>query len=698
MAIQRRPARSRAGGLLLPLLGAVLALGVLAISKWEGVWVSQRAGWTGFNCLHPMKRHCTHKYRDWGVEMVEHEPNFTAAAGEHGPNRFQMTRSHCAGAACDDDLATCWCPRNTTYGRIPAPIEAPQGSPPVREGRMMGGWCQPNITGWGTVDPDLLFGPEGWCTAQEPKHRCDCYLDGYGGPTCEERYEQFCLNQCNGRGECLHGYCKCDPGWHGIDCAHQSAFADASQPGREAQRPWIAEHVHTPAARDFPPGATRKRPLIFVYELASDYSTLLMQYRQERNGCTSRHYVQGNQTELSSWTFNVEPGFLEALLQSEHRTLDPEEADYFYVPALTSCYIEPVRGVADSVRDFWYGVHEIRVHGVTNILLEASHWIQSHHPYWDRRGGRDHIWLVSHDEASCYVPAAIRSSIILTHWGRMDGPNHTTTTGYWEDEYSTEFHHPHWAPDGFLWKFQGHQCYDPVKDLVVPLMKNPDHFHKSPLLGGTTRNRTILAFHRGLVQMGWPPYSRGIRQRLVNASLEHGWKEKHNILIGEYADIPGDYSELMASSVFCLVVPGHGWSARMDDATLNGCLPVIIMDDVVVSFDSVVDLSAFTVRIAQQDVEKLPEILQAISEERRQEMRAAMARVWNRFTYSSYRPYAKRIRELQQQNAAEREAAGLRPEDPPLSLPATVADLDPSADDAFGTVMAWLYHRIPRTR
>lgn len=43
---------------------------------------------------------------------------------------------------------------------------------------MMGGWCQPNITGWGTIDPELLFGPEGWCMAAEPKHHCDCYLDG----------------------------------------------------------------------------------------------------------------------------------------------------------------------------------------------------------------------------------------------------------------------------------------------------------------------------------------------------------------------------------------------------------------------------------------------------------------------------------------------------------------------------------------
>ena len=136
-----------------------------------------------------------------------------------------------------------------------------------------------------------------------------------------------------------------------------------------------------------------------------------------------------------------------------------------------------------------------------------------------------------------------------------------------------------WAPNGFLWKFEGHQCYDPVKvlhavarcapallcsellccavvvcrhalcravgaaaralpragwhpqstsphslapsqppltsaaaaaasphrpqDLVVPLMKNPNHFHRSPLLGGQARNRTILAFHRGLVRPAW---------------------------------------------------------------------------------------------------------------------------------------------------------------------------------------------------
>ena len=118
------------------------------------------------------------------------------------------------------------------------------------------------------------------------------------------------------------------------------------------------------------------------------------------------------------------------------------------------------------------------------MMLEAFHWIKAHQPYWcaalaalrhaarawrwqlhgcvsarvpaafyiatvarlaahcpphphacrNRRGGRDHIWLSVHDEGSCWVPAAIRPSIILSHWGRMDA-NHTSGTAYGADYY-----------------------------------------------------------------------------------------------------------------------------------------------------------------------------------------------------------------------------------------------------------------------
>jgi hypothetical protein len=39
-----------------------------------------------------------------------------------------------------------------------------------------------------------------------------------------------------------------------------------------------------------------------------------------------------------------EPLLLELMLGSAHRTLDPEEADFFFVPALTTCWFHPIAG------------------------------------------------------------------------------------------------------------------------------------------------------------------------------------------------------------------------------------------------------------------------------------------------------------------------------------------------------------------
>ena len=61
------------------------------------------------------------------------------------------------------------------------------------------------------------------------------------------------------------------------------------------------------------------------------------------------------------------------------------------------------------------------MHGA-NMLLEAKTWLQQAYPFWNRTGGKDHMWLVSHDEGSCWVPSELRPSIILSHWGRKVGP------------------------------------------------------------------------------------------------------------------------------------------------------------------------------------------------------------------------------------------------------------------------------------
>lgn len=50
------------------------------------------------------------------------------------------------------------------------------------------------------------------------------------------------------------------------------------------------------------------------------------------------------------------------------------------------------------------------------------------------------------------------------------------------------------------------------------------------------------------------------------------WWGKHRITIGEKApdDLKLAYSEALASSKFCFVLPGDGFSARLEDAVLHG--------------------------------------------------------------------------------------------------------------------------------
>jgi hypothetical protein len=52
------------------------------------------------------------------------------------------------------------------------------------------------------------------------------------------------------------------------------------------------------------------------------------------------------------------------------------------------------------------------------------------------------------------------------------------------------------------------------------------------------------------------------RQHIANVTVTHLRSEK--------------YYEELASSIFCGVLPGDGWSGRMEDSMLQGCIPVII--------------------------------------------------------------------------------------------------------------------------
>jgi hypothetical protein len=128
-----------------------------------------------------------------------------------------------------------------------------------------------------------------------------------------------------------------------------------------------------------------------------------------------------------------------------------------------------------------------------------------------------------------------------------------------------------------------------------------------------------------------------------------------------------------------IALPPQGWTARIEDSLLHGCIPVIIMDNVQVGscacwglplpqllhaarassqelpapgappalltssvpaprpaqaqFESVLDFSQFSVRIAQRDIPHIPQILLAVPQQRVVAMQEAISHVWQRLSY-----------------------------------------------------------------
>jgi glucuronyl/N-acetylglucosaminyl transferase EXT1 len=76
---------------------------------------------------------------------------------------------------------------------------------------------------------------------------------------------------------------------------------------------------------------------------------------------------------------------------------------------------------------------------------------------------------------------------------------------------------------------------------------------------------------------------------------------------------PGErsYVDMLFNSTFALLprACGYALSYRMVEAMNAGCVPVIISDGYVLPFSEYLDYESFSIRIAEADVEIIPEIL-----------------------------------------------------------------------------------------
>ena len=80
------------------------------------------------------------------------------------------------------------------------------------------------------------------------------------GEKCGTKLDrQVCPNLCSGRGKCVRGQCHCRGGAYGADCSLEISAQETVQISKMA---YPNRQVGSPEV-----GKSRKRPLVFVYDL-----------------------------------------------------------------------------------------------------------------------------------------------------------------------------------------------------------------------------------------------------------------------------------------------------------------------------------------------------------------------------------------------------------------------------------------------
>jgi putative beta-1,4-xylosyltransferase IRX10 len=327
---------------------------------------------------------------------------------------------------------------------------------------------------------------------------------------------------------------------------------------------------------------------VFVYEMPRKYNRMLL---DKDSRCL--HHM-----------FAAEIFMHQFLLSSAVRTLDPEEADWFYTPAYTTCDLTP-QGFPLPFR-------------APRIMRSAIRYVATTWPFWNRTDGADHFFLTPHDFGACFhyqeeramergiLPLLRRATLVQTFGQR----NHVC------------------LQDG---------------SITVPPYADPGKMQAHLISPGTPRS--IFVYFRGLFyDMGNDPeggyYARQVKSAPVHSIQcqcqystclfiympwlvdDHAcrgarasvWENfKDNPLFDISTEHPSTYYEDMQRAIFCLCPLGWApWSPRLVEAVVFGCIPVIIADDIVLPFADAIPWEDISVFVAERDVPRLDSILTSI--------------------------------------------------------------------------------------
>ena len=254
-----------------------------------------------------------------------------------------------------------------------------------------------------------------------------------------------------------------------------------------------------------------------------------------------------------------------------------------------SCMRQCLReGIVESARDACLVVPTVNINCEWDVCDPSTHAMLKGMPSWERTG-RNHII-----------------------WDYIDNPH---------VKYRTD--------DGLFLKTSMRLSeYRPGFDLPFPLLPNGEASHVTPAeLAASVGRRTVLASFKGICQ----PSSR--RPQLTQL---HNGRTLIMLCTGKGAAATRashyDYKTLMLTSVFSVAPAGNGLhSFRLAEAIFFGSIPVIVDDQIVLPFCSVLDWRRFSVRIRAEQIPQLPTILRAISPQTVAQMQARLAEVKRRY-------------------------------------------------------------------
>ncbi|KAF8008840.1 hypothetical protein BT93_K2479 [Corymbia citriodora subsp. variegata] len=332
---------------------------------------------------------------------------------------------------------------------------------------------------------------------------------------------------------------------------------------------------------------------VYVYEMPRKFTYDLLSlfwntYRETSNltsnGSPVHRLIEQHSVDYWLWADLIAPES-ERLLKNVVRVHRQEEADLFYIPFFT------------TISFFLLEKQQCKA-----LYREALKWVTDQ-PAWKRSEGRDHILPVHHPWSFKTVRRYMKNAIWLLP--DMD------STGNWYKPGQVSLE----------------------KDLILPYAPNVD-LCDAKCVSDSQSKRTTLLFFRGRLKRN---AGGKIRAKLV-AELSGA----EGVVIEE--GTAGDAGKAAAQSgmrrsIFCLSPAGDTpSSARLFDAIVSGCIPVIVSDELELPLEGILDYRKIVLFVSSSDAVQpgwLLTYLRNVSTAQVRRLQSSLAKYSRHFIYSN---------------------------------------------------------------